>query len=159
MRSLIVKPGDIVVTNFGLYQHWSLVTDQVCSQGLPMLISATKRNGTVREESWHSVTEGKETYVADIKFSTLIYQVLDDARSQIGNWSYSVTERNCEHFIKWATGLEVSSNQVNAGVGGAVVGVALVGIVAKNPNAAKFLGTAFLVAGLAIAAAKVAEAR
>lgn len=54
-----LNAGDIVVSNFDVYQHWSLVSDSLCEKGLPMLISATKRNGTVQEESWDVVTQGK----------------------------------------------------------------------------------------------------
>lgn len=119
MKELIVNPGDVVVTNLGVYQHWSTVTDKFCSLGNYMLISATKRNGTVQEEPWHIVTDGKETYVAEIELGLPIAQILSNARSQIGNWGYSVTSNNCEHFVKWSSGLKVSSTQVKAGVGGA----------------------------------------
>ena len=39
--------GDIVGTDFIVYQHWSLVSDSFCKNGLPTLISATNRTGTV----------------------------------------------------------------------------------------------------------------
>lgn len=157
MKGLVVSPGDVVVTNFGIYQHWSLVTDRVCEMGKYMLISATKRNGTVQEEPWHVVTDGKETYVAHVEGELPIQQVLSKARSQIGKWSYSVTERNCEHFVKWASGIKVSSTQVKAGVGGAVAGAALVAAVSENPKLIKFLGGALVVGGLAVFAAKALE--
>jgi len=159
MEELLVTPGDIVVTNFGGYQHWSLVTDKVCDQGKPMLISATKRNGTVQEEPWDTVTQGKETYVAEVAANKPIQQILSDARSQIGSWGYSLTSSNCEHFVKWATGLQASSTQVKAGVGGAVVGASLVGLLSDNPKLIKFLGGALLAGGIAVATTKAIEKR
>lgn len=99
-----IKAGDIVVSNFSVYQHWSLVSDSLCGKGLPMLISATKRTGTVQEESWDIVTQGKHTYPAEISYDRPVSEVLEHARTQIGKWKYSVTDYNCEHFAKWATG-------------------------------------------------------
>ena len=157
MKELVVSPGDVVVTNFGIYQHWSLVTDRVCELGNYMLISATKRNGTVQEEPWHVVTDNKETYVAEIETSYSVQQVLANARSQIGQWVYSVTDRNCEHFVKWASGLKMSSTQVKAGVGGAVAGAAAVAVISENPKLIKFLGGAVLVGGVAVLLAKAVE--
>lgn len=157
MKEIVVNPGDVVVTNFGIYQHWSLVTDRVCELGNYMLISATKRNGTVREEPWHIVTGGKETYVARVETVRPVQEVLANARSQIGQWAYSVTDSNCEHFVKWASGLKMSSSQVKAGVAGSVAGVFAVATISENPKLLKFLGGALLIGGLAVLAAKVAE--
>lgn len=157
LETLKVVPGNVVVTDFGVYQHWSLVSDKVCENGKPMLISATNRNGTVEEESWDEVTQGRNTYVADVTYSRPFNEVIEAARSQISNWKYSVTEKNCEHFVKWATGLEVSSTQVKAGVAGAVIGVSLVGLLSENPKFANFLGGALVIGGLAVLGAKASE--
>jgi len=122
-----------------------------------MLISATKRNRTVQEEPWHVVTGGKETYVAEITANYPVSEVIDNARSQIGQWTYSITDRNCEHFVKWASGLKVSSTQVKAGIAGAVVGVTAVAALAENPKLLKFLGGALVIGGLAVLATKALE--
>ena len=98
MNYLEVNAGDVVVTQFDIYQHWSIVSDQCCSLGKNMLISATKRTGTVQEEPWDDVTQGKQTYISDVSTEKSIPQVLSDARSQIGSWKYSLTDGNCEHF-------------------------------------------------------------
>ncbi|CAH8206859.1 lecithin retinol acyltransferase family protein [Vibrio aestuarianus] len=157
MKTITVKAGDIVVSDFGIYQHWSLVSDTFCEKGLPMLISATKRNGTVKEEPWHVVTQGKHTYPVKDTYERSVNEVLELARSQIDTWKYSLSERNCEHFTKWATGIKVSSTQVVAGVSGAALGASLVGLCSENPKFAKFLGGALLVGGLAVLGAKAIE--
>jgi hypothetical protein len=157
MNNIAAQAGDVVVTQFGLYQHWSLVSDRFCSLGKNMLISATKRTGTVQEESWDDVTQGKRTSVIVLNSEKSTYQKLSDARSQIGKWAYSVTENNCEHFVKWSSGLKVSSTQVKAGVGGALVGGVAVAALAENPKMIKILGGAVLLAGIAIMAAKATE--
>lgn len=157
MNEIVVNTGDVVVSDFGVYQHWSIVTDKLCSKGLPLLISATKRNGTVQEEPWEVVTNGKHTYVANIKYDRPVQEVLKLARSQIGSWKYSLIDNNCEHFAKWATGLDVSSTQVIAGASGALAGVAIIGTFSENPKFAKFLGGIVLIGGLAILATKAVE--
>lgn len=157
MKELNVQPGDIIATNFGIYQHWSLVTDRFCDYGNFMLISATKRNGTVQEEPWDIVTDGKESYVVESDINSSVSEMLTKARSQIGKWSYSVTERNCEHFVKWSTGLEVESTQVKAGVVGVAAGVSLVGLLSEKPTLLKFLTTTLVVAGIAIIASKAKQ--
>lgn len=152
-----LKAGDIVVSDFGVYQHWSLVSDSLCANGLPMLISATRRSGTVLEESWDVVTQGKHTYQAEVTYDRPVPKVLELARSQIGQWQYSLTERNCEHFTKWATGLKISSTQVVAGTTGAILGAGLVGLYSEEPKLVKFLGGALALGSLAVLATKAAE--
>lgn len=157
MNNLVVQAGDVVVTQFGLYQHWSIVSDRLCALGKNMLISATKRTGTVQEEPWDDVTQGKHTYAAISNTEKSIPKILSDARSQIGKWAYSLTDNNCEHFVKWSSGLKVSSSQVNAGVGGLVVGGVAVAALAENPKVMKIVGGAVLLAGLAIMLSKAVE--
>ena len=122
-----------------------------------MLISATKRTGTVKEEAWDDVTNGKYTYVANIDTDRTVSDILANARSQIGSWNYSVTENNCEHFAKWSNGLEVTSKQVTSGVVGAAVGGAIVASVAEKPTTMKVFGGALFAATLAVLGSKVSE--
>ncbi|KEQ18105.1 lecithin retinol acyltransferase family protein [Endozoicomonas numazuensis] len=158
---MVVQPGDVVVTDFNFgpmpYQHWSLVSDRKCGKGQYMLISATDRTGTVQEETWDVVTQGKKTYVADIQFNTSLSELLGRARTQIGSWDYCVRTKNCEHFIKWAGGLKVTSAQVRNGVGAGVATVAVVAVLAEKPTALKYLGGFVLAAGIAVALTKAAE--
>ncbi|RXJ72080.1 hypothetical protein CS022_18190 [Veronia nyctiphanis] len=122
-----------------------------------MLISATERNGTVREETWDEVVKGKPTYVADFTPVKSPEETLALARTQIGEWVYSVTSNNCEHFVRFCTGLEVTSRQVTSAVGGAVAGASLVGLLAEKPTAIKYLAGALAVAGIAVLATKATE--
>lgn len=154
MSYVEVKAGDIVVTQFDFYQHWSIVSDRCCSLGKNMLISATKRTGTVQEEPWDDVTQGKHTYVTEVNTLKSIPQILSDARSQVGNWVYSVTDKNCEHFVKWSSGLRVSSSQINAGASGIAIGALGVAALAEKPNVMKMLGGAAVVGLLAVLASK-----
>ena len=157
MDSLIVNPGDVVVSDFGIYQHWSFVSDKICSRGKPMLISATKRNGTVKEETWDTVIQGKNTYITKVAKIKSASEILKAARSKIGKWKYAVKSNNCEHFVKWASGLEVTSTQVVNTTVGLITGAVLVGVVAENPKLEYFLGGAVVVAGIFLALTKASE--
>ncbi|GAA0685405.1 lecithin retinol acyltransferase family protein [Marinobacterium maritimum] len=151
-----VLPGNVVVTDFGAYQHFSLASDQLSSNGFPKLISATKRTGTVQEEEWDAVTQGKTTFVAKVPETDLAVSViLERARSHIGQWKYSITGSNCEHFVNTVRGLKFDSKQVSAGVSGAMLGAALVGTLSEKPTTFKFLLGALAVGGIAVAASKV----
>jgi len=126
MNGLRVSPGDVVVTNFEFYQHWSVVTDRKCKDGHYMLISATSRTGTVHEEPWSEVTQGNKTYVVNLDSSNMnLSKLLVLARSQIAVWKYSLFNSNCEHFVKWVYGLGMISLQLTAGNAGLFVGVIL----------------------------------
>jgi len=157
MNSLIVQPGDVVVTQFGVYQHWSIVSDRLCPDGKNMLISATKRTGTVQEESWDNVTRGRHTYVTVSKTNKPVSDILSDARSKIGIWNYSVTDNNCEHFVRWCSGRKVSSSQVKGGFRGASVGAFAVAVLARNPITMKIAGGAVLLGGIGVLLSKAAN--
>jgi len=156
-NQMTFKAGDIVVTNFSNYQHWSLVTDKMCNKGKPKLISVTNRNGTVQEETWDEVTQGRHTYVTKLKIERPLHEVLQNARAQINKWVYSIESNNCEHFVKWSAGLEITSTQVKAVVVGGVAGVALVHILSDNPKLVHYLGSAFILGSLALATTRAIE--
>lgn len=124
-----VKPGDIIVSDFGIYQHWSIVSDTLCSKNKYMLISATNRNGTVREETWDEVTKGSNSYIVDLgsRDNLCKRDILLKAKSYIGTWKYSLFNNNCEHFINFIVNNELKSNQLT----GATLGLAFGTIATK----------------------------
>lgn len=157
MNTLNINPGDVVATDYDFYQHLSVVSDTVDETGKFKLISATKRTGTVKEESWDLVTQGKSSYVAEIKTNHSTQEILIKAKSKIDLWSYSVLNNNCEHFIKWVNGLEITSAQVKSGVIGGVAGIALAKTLSEKPSFLKLFGGAVIVGGVAVALTRVSE--
>lgn len=140
MKKHKFQPGDVVVTNFNGYQHWSLVSDSKCTDGEYMLISATKRNGTVREEAFKEVTQGCFTYKADgFNTSSANLFAVSRARAFIGRWKYSVLTGNCEHFVNFIFYGEAKSKQVNNGIAGAMIVGGLVTFTSKNPRIGQLL--------------------
>ncbi|MCM0147188.1 lecithin retinol acyltransferase family protein [Photobacterium galatheae] len=156
-----IKPGDVLVSNFTFgpfpYQHWSLVSDRKCPEGYYMLISASERTGTVREETVKLVTQGAQTYIADIRLQRPIEEVIANARKQIDIWKYSVTERNCEQFLNFVAGLGLTSGQVKAGAVFGAIGGTATALLSEKPTWFKILGMAVACAGVGVAASKATK--
>ena len=157
MNALNAKPGDIIVSQFNMYQHYSIVSDQLCESGTNMLISATKRNGTVREERWEVVTQGKRSYIVNVKADLAPSIVIDNARAMINKWRYCLTSNNCEHFANWAIGLSKHSTQVAASTGVGFTVASLIAMASDKPNLAKVFGLGALLGCGALLLAKAKE--
>ena len=56
-----LRPGDLIVTSMGSYEHYSIVSDRRCPLGKLMLLSARAETRTVREEPYDDVVRGKKT--------------------------------------------------------------------------------------------------
>lgn len=158
MNRLNLSPGDAVVSDFGLYEHWSIVSPLTCSKGLPMLISASKRTGTVQEEEWDKVTQGAKTRVVSIAPNLDRNAVIARARSQVGTWRYSVLKSNCEHFAKWSLGMPIKSEQVAGAIALGGVGAALA-LCEENPRLGMGLALVSLFAAGGVMLAKASVKR
>ncbi|PSV11671.1 hypothetical protein C0W59_19255 [Photobacterium kishitanii] len=139
MNMQSIKAGDIVVSDFDLYEHYSVVSDEISTDGKPLLISATQRHGTVKEETWDVATQGKDTFLANKQSNLSVAEILNNARSQIDKWHYSVISSNCEHFSNWCLGLKVSSTQIVGASVGAVGGALLVKCCVEDPKPLDYL--------------------
>ncbi len=111
------NPGDVLAIDCGAYTHYAIISDQYGPDSKPMLISASKRTGTVREEIWSSVITNEKIKFQPKLRAVSAVSVLSRARSQVGCWSYSLLNRNCEHFVNWCSGLGINSNQIKWGTG------------------------------------------
>mgnify|MGYP000008766014 CR=1 FL=1 len=89
----------VVIVYMGLYQHWALLSDRT-RDGKPMLISNTRRNGTVKEESWDQVVGNRQFKVHYIQINTSPSLILARARNCINRVKYDLLQYNCEHFVR-----------------------------------------------------------
>lgn len=150
-----LRPGELILTSMGNYEHKSIVSDQRCAAGKLMLISATKRTGTVREEPYDIVIMGRKTGYAQQQSDFPAHVVLENARSQIGKWQYQVLTQNCEAFVNWASGLTVTSRQVNGVLSGAAISVSATRMIAKNPSPFTYVFMAFVGGAMGLASTQV----
>lgn len=140
-----LKPGEQIVIKMGVYEHQAIVSDRRCPLGKPMLISATTRTGTVQEEPYDTVVNGRRagyapqqsTLSVDQVLALSVDQVLARARSKIGKWDYNILSQNCEHFANWARGLRMSSPQVKGAILGAASFAVATELISETPSLGK----------------------
>lgn len=84
-----------------------------------MLISLSRRTGTVAEEPWDDVVRGRTVEPSRLRSELPSREVVRRARSQLGRRRYNFVTGNCEHFVREALGLPPRSQQLEtaAGVG------------------------------------------
>lgn len=143
-----LRPGDLIVTSMGSYEHYSIVSDRRCPLGKPKLISARAETRSVHEEPYDDVVRGNKTGRPRWQPELPAHVILENARSQIGKWRYNYVTQNCETFANWACGLKPGSRQV----GGVLVGIAIslgaTKMMANNPRPSACLAVA-CIGGLA----------
>jgi hypothetical protein len=131
------NPGDVLAVFCTAYTHYSIISDQQGLDNKPMLISASNRTGTVREEVWSNVVGTAKVKVHPKPENIATSVVLENARSQIGSWTYSLKDQNCEHFVNWCSGLGLNSKQVrNAALAGGLLAFATA-LIAKDGRVIK----------------------
>jgi hypothetical protein len=111
MQNPTYTPGAIVSIFNGLYNHYAIVSDRF-HQGKPMLISLSKRVGTVAEEPWDICVSTNKVGLAREQGLINPIVVLGNARSMIGKLQYNLLDQNCEHFVRWAHNLKRESKQL-----------------------------------------------
>ncbi|OZG70872.1 hypothetical protein BTA51_23840 [Hahella sp. CCB-MM4] len=122
----------IVIVYMGLYQHWALVSDRQHS-GKPMLISNTRRNGTVREEPWDTVVGNRPYKVFPAMTHEPVHTIVARARKAIGSVRYDLLDYNCEHFVKEVvTGVAKSSQSSMLKVLAGLAAIGGIYIVTRN---------------------------
>lgn len=147
-----LRPGDLIVTSMGSYEHYSIVSDRRGPCGKLMLISARAETRTVREEPYDDVVRGKKTGPVRGQPELPAYVILANARSRIGTWRYNYMTQNCETFANWACGLKPTSRQVNGVLSGISVSVGATRMIAKNSRPGAYLAIACIGALIGLSA-------
>lgn len=111
-RPTQLSPGTVVSTPaYGIFKHKGVVSDRASSDGRLMIISCSGRAGEVREETEEEFSQGNEIVSEGYLGNLHVQEVLYRARRCIGK-KYSLLSWNCEHFVRYAHGLEPSSPQL-----------------------------------------------
>ena len=115
--------------------HVGLVSRRTDQHGLPYIYNASKRSGFVKLDSWDVFTLGTGTAtILDIRGGLHDDEVLRRAHSRLDE-PWDLWSANCEHYVRWCHGLEVTSPQLQTGVA-VGIGLAVVGAVAAAAAAA-----------------------
>lgn len=122
---LFPAPGTAIGVSFGLYRHVGIVSDKY-EDGVPMVISASKRRGLTAEESWEDFTGGRAVMNLSLRTFFATPEILERARASLGR-PWRLFTWNCEHMVRHAYGLSHESPQVRKWVkrAGAVVATVL----------------------------------
>ena len=121
----LVNQGDVVEICYPIFKHYAIVCDHYVN-GYPTLISLSRRNGKVEEESWLQVTSGWPVNMSRIHGKLSGAEVVANARAYKNNkdFKWNLLTRNCEHFVRLAHGLPAESTQVRRSLTGALIGAA-----------------------------------
>lgn len=133
-----MTPGSTLAVDCGAFTHYAIISDQIGPDGMPKLISASKRTGTVKEEIWTDVISNEKTKILPFVGTLTAEEILSKARSRIGSWVYNVLSFNCEHFVNSCNNLPFTSKQITASASFASIG-AIIGY--NMPKEHKVVGT------------------
>lgn len=106
--------GSVVLAKVGPFDHYGVVSDR-WHDGMPMVISHSRRRGTTAEEPWGVFTQGGQAYPAGLTSRLSPQDVVRRARSWTGR-PYSALFLNCDHHVRHALGRTVESPQLRATV-------------------------------------------
>ena len=138
MKLLNIQGGDILYVHRGLYKHYGVYAgDGKVIHFAPLTGKEIKaENAIVHETTLGNFLKGGVLQIdkkSKAKFSCS--EIVERARSQIGNKSYNLVFFNCEHFARWCTSGVCESDQVNAALDVAVEGVVYIAnLISGNTN-------------------------
>lgn len=117
-----LSPGTILSTQKGNgVEHFGILTE-MHTYGFPAtIISASKIEQAVVEESPFRFSLGAQIYSHGYWGKQSEETTVGRARSKVGV-AYRLSDKNCEHFVRFCHGLPQESPQLQNAVGAVVVG-------------------------------------
>lgn len=106
MKSRKYLPGTTVKIWCATYWHYGLI-----DQSGIRVIHNSKKHGKVVRELLEAFASGAEVHICDEVFSRNVMAAIQRAEKAIG-LRYDLWKANCEHFVRWAHGLEPTSPQL-----------------------------------------------
>ena len=110
--------GAVVRVSHGWYDHVGLMGDNIC-RGERTVVSFSARAGGFTEEPFSAFASGQQVAIDGYPGALPPQSVMQRACLKQGR-SYSWTEFNCEHFVRYAHGVPIESPQLRqwASLGG-----------------------------------------
>lgn len=105
-----LKPGTTVRISYGAYWHYGLIDSTGSS-----VIHNSKKHGKVVRETIEAFSGGASLVVCADVMGNWPVKAARLAESAIGV-TYRLWSQNCEHFVRWAHGLEPTSPQIEAAI-------------------------------------------
>ena len=106
-----LSPGDHVVVNRGYYTHHGIY---IGNNKLIHYSGEPGTSGTVCEVSLKTFAKNNEFWVAPHAQSFTPSEIIQRAKSRLGENDYNLIFNNCEHFCHWCCTGTAKSNQVTA---------------------------------------------
>jgi preprotein translocase subunit SecF len=103
--------GDHIYIDCGFYKHHGID----CGNGT--VIHFSKEKGKVCCDSIHTFAHNNQIYVKSHKRSYSSEEVVERAKSKVGETGYNLGFNNCEHFATWCKTGQRQSQQVDGTVG------------------------------------------
>ena len=140
------RAGQVIKIGWYGYCHYAVVSDRRHADK-PMLISHSRRTGTVEEEPWDAVVQGKRVRASRLRSGLEHSEVVRRARSQVGERRYHLLKDNCEHFARESLGLPPKSRQLQ---GAAASGLTVLVVALRLARLHPALGLTATVAAIII---------
>jgi hypothetical protein len=122
-RYLTLPAGTVIRVSHVLFDHVGMLSDRyVC--GERGVISFSSKAGGMAEEPFSVFAAGKEVMVDGYLGTLPPESVMQRARSKASQ-EYRVLGFNCEHFIRYAHGLQIESPQLQFWVAASATAIAV----------------------------------
>lgn len=106
-------PGTVISVRVGPFLHVGIVSDRTGPDGLPMVLSNSRRRGHAVEETWSEFSGRKPVSVRERHRGVEGLQIVARARGMLGT-PWDPVFSNCEHFVERACGRAPRSGQLQA---------------------------------------------
>lgn len=113
-QARILQIGSVLEIAFPFYRHRGIVTG-ADSLGRPLVTANSAKRGGVCEEPLADFLEGSTYRLIEVPSFEQVPMILVRAKQKLGT-RYSLVDWNCDHFVEWAMGREVKSDQLRGWV-------------------------------------------
>lgn len=133
--------GDHIYVNRELIDHHGID----CGDGTVIHFSKKKGEGRICRDSIHSFARGKSIYVKPRKHHYSPEEIVQRAKSKLGQTGYNLGLNNCEHFASWCHSGQHHSKQVGnlvepAAVAGLSTALGLIPVTTAAPGLLGLVG-------------------
>lgn len=98
--------GDHIYVDYGFYTHHGID----CGDGT--VVHLSKEKGKISQDTMRSFARGNSIYVEQRKHHYSPEQVVQRAKSKLGETGYNLGLNNCEHFANWCHSGRHHSKQI-----------------------------------------------